>query len=81
MDPIDNGMITYSPDADPNFPLTTMATYSCSKGYYLEVNATNIEVRVCQDDNGKDYTGVWSGSAPTCIRELHTLMLCNNYTK
>ncbi len=44
----------------PNLNYLTIATYSCDTGYVL----TGSAARTCQA------TGVWSGVAPTCPREL-----------
>ncbi len=71
LEDIVNGMITYNPDVDPNFPLNTTATYNCNNGYFLEVTTTTNVVRTCEDDLDGDSLGVFSGQPPRCIRKLH----------
>ena len=50
-----------SADAMGNFAFGTVATHSCSDGFFLMGN----EMRVCGGD-GTSPTGVWSGSEPVC---------------
>ncbi len=72
---ITNGTISYSPpDTDPNYSLGTNATYTCSNGYFLKVNEGMDKVRKCEDDDGMDDIGVWSGQPPTCVRELSIMI-------
>ena len=52
-----NGQVSYT--AGTTFGQT--ATYSCNTGYGL----VGDSIRMCQA------TGMWSGSAPTCQRELN----------
>ncbi len=63
-----NGMIVYATDMSPDFELTTTATYSCNAGYFLDLSVGN-EVRTCIDDNDNDADGIFTGQAPSCVRE------------
>ncbi len=67
---IENGMISYSTDTSANYSLGTTATYSCNDGYFLSVTESTTVVRTCQDDDGMDAVGVFSGQAPRCVRKL-----------
>ena len=65
---IDNAQITFTTDTTSPYDYNTVATYSCSEGYYL-IGQTS---RTCLGDslsvNGFTDTGVWSGSSPFCQR-------------
>ena len=63
---ITNGMISYFPDVTPDYDLGTNATYTCEAGNHLE----GSKVRTCQDDDGMDAIGVWSGQELSCVRKL-----------
>ncbi len=68
---IKNGTLSYNRDVnDSNYLFNTSVTYSCNEGFFLNVNGAE-EVRTCQDDEDNDAEGMWSGEAPTCVRELH----------
>ena len=68
----DGEPITYDTSADAmgNFAFATVATHSCSDGFFLMGN----EMRVCGGD-GTSPTGMWSGSEPVCSGN-HS---CGNY--
>ena len=58
-----NGMIAYDTESMDARPVNTVATYICNPGYALTGDMT----RTCQAD------GMWSGAAPTCDGEIHSL--------
>ncbi len=62
------GRIEYGPDMTPNYMLGTTATYICNDGFFLDLSVGN-EVRTCEDDNGLDDLGEFTGSQPTCVRK------------
>ena len=64
---ITNGAIAYSNPGTPNYPLGTIATYSCDAGYVLDLTSGGSETRTCIDDGDNDAEGVFSGQAPACI--------------
>ncbi len=66
--PIPNGIIFYILDNTPDFDLTTMATYSCDEGYFLDLS-NGDRVRTCVDDRDNDANGVFTGQAPECVRK------------
>ncbi len=69
-------MITYNPDVDPNYSLSTVATYTCNVGYTFEGTTSTTVVRTCEDDDGMDAVGVFSGQEPRCVRkylQLHAV--------
>ena len=66
---VENGMITYSSERDPNYPWGTTATYSCNEGYFLDTSGTS-RIRTCFDDNDNDAEGVFDGQEPRCVRKL-----------
>ena len=60
---IENGMISYTPDATPPYSINTMANYTCNTGFSLMGNA----LRACVDDNDQaDTNGTWNGTDPSC---------------
>ena len=61
LDPIVNGVITYSSDTTDPFEHGTAAVHSCNDGYSLEGNL----VRICEGD-GTSVIGAWSGAPPIC---------------
>ncbi len=63
-----NGMIVYATDVSPDFELTTTATYSCNAGYFFDLSVGD-RVRTCIDDNDNDADGIFTGQAPSCVRE------------
>ena len=65
---IPNGRIEYGPDTTANYMLGTTATYICNDGFFLDLSVGN-EVRTCEDDNGLDDLGEFTGSQPTCVRK------------
>ena len=65
---IPNGRIEYGPDTTANYMLGTTATYICNNGFFLDLSVGN-EVRTCEDDDGLDNLGEFTGSQPTCIRK------------
>ncbi|XP_064387537.1 uncharacterized protein LOC135335856 isoform X6 [Halichondria panicea] len=67
LDGIENGVITYAPDTTPNYDLSTVATYACDAGYFLDLSLGGSETRTCVDDEDNDAEGVFSGQAPICI--------------
>ena len=58
---ISNGAITYNPDMTSPYNFGTVATHTCSEGFYLQ----GSNARTCGGD-GSSVSGVWSGSAPVC---------------
>ncbi|XP_064387566.1 uncharacterized protein LOC135335869 isoform X2 [Halichondria panicea] len=64
---IPNGMIEYGPDTTANYMLGTNATYICNDGFFLDLSVGN-EIRTCEDDDGLDDLGEFTGSQPTCVR-------------
>ena len=58
-------MITYVPDITIYFEIGTVATHVCDDGFSLVGDMT----RTCMDDDQADTIGVWSGTAPTCLRK------------
>ncbi len=59
-----NGVINYSVGGSPdNRPVNSEAMHTCSNGYTLTGSATRICV----------IGGIWSGSAPTCLRKWNGL--------
>ena len=65
---IPNGRIEYSPDMTPNYMLGTTSIYICNNGFFLDLSVGN-EVRTCENDNGLDDLGEFTGSQPTCVRK------------
>ncbi|XP_064386513.1 sushi, von Willebrand factor type A, EGF and pentraxin domain-containing protein 1-like [Halichondria panicea] len=63
---ITNGMVSYESDNSDNLALRTVATYSCTAGFFLDVSEGD-EVRTCLDDDGMDTIGMWSGQEPSCV--------------
>ena len=66
---IANGMIAYSMAGSTNYPLGTVATYSCNSGFVLDLSVCS-EMRTCVDDNDDDALGEFSGTAPACVCKL-----------
>ncbi len=67
---IENGSITYAPDSEADHTLDTVATYSCSTGYFLDLSATDSSAtRTCVDNGDNDAEGVFDMEAPTCVRK------------
>ena len=60
-----NGFITYSEEASPTLGFMETAAYSCNVGYGL---SGGDRVRTCVGPAGS--SGEWSGTAPTCQREI-----------
>ncbi len=58
-----NGGITYAGGSTDNRPVGATAVYSCFGPYTL----VGVSVRTCGSD------GVWSGSAPVCLRKWNGL--------
>ena len=56
-----NGSIGYTTDEVEPFDFRTVASHSCSEGYYLNGN----EQRLCTG-NGLSVAGDWNGFAPIC---------------
>ena len=71
---IPNGRIEYGPDTTANYKLGTTSTYICNNGFFLDLSAGN-EVRTCEDDNGLDDLGEFTGSQPTCVRKYSFFVL------
>ena len=69
---LENGAVTYATDTMANFVQGTIATHSCDNGFVLNGSVT----RTCMD-NGMDFVGVWSGSAPTCARKFCYILICD----
>ncbi len=62
LDPIADGVITYSPDTTDPFDFGTNATYSCNDGFFLEGD----EKITCNGD-GTSVNGEWDvTAAPQC---------------
>ncbi len=72
--PFSNGGISYMPNMDEPIALRTVATYSCTARFFLDVSNGN-KVRTCMNDDGMDATGIWSDDPPICFRKLKY----NNY--
>ncbi len=74
LSPVDNAVITYSPDTTSPFDLETSALHSCVDGFFLSGSST----RRCEGD-GSSTSGMWSGSAPICtgITNLDTSIHSN----
>ncbi len=58
----------------PNYMLGTTATYICNDGFFLDLSVGN-EVKTCEDDNGLDDLGEFTGSQPTCVRKYSVLLM------
>ncbi len=58
------------------FALETVATYSCTAGFFLDVSNGN-KVRTCINDNGMDVIGIWSDDPPICVRKLNSYTIYN----
>ncbi|XP_064384964.1 uncharacterized protein LOC135333878 isoform X2 [Halichondria panicea] len=69
---INNGIITYVPDAIEPFSFGSTAIYSCSEGFFFPPNVNPIQT--CLGD-GITPVGFWDGAAPTC-----TAITCPNLT-
>ena len=65
---VQNGRIEYDSDTTPNYMLGTTATSICNNGFFLDLSVGN-KVRTCEDDNGLDDLGEFTGSQPTCVRK------------
>ena len=65
---IANEMISYSTAGTPNYPLTTVATYSCNAGFSLDLSVGS-ETRTCIDDGDNDAEGVFDMQKPACVRK------------
>ena len=61
---IANGVITYSPDTDAPFNVSTTATYTCNDGYEL-VDGSMIRTCINTTSGG----GEFDGTEPRCRRE------------
>ena len=61
-------MILYSNAGTPNYPLTTVATYSCNAGFVLDLSVGS-ETRTCIDDGDNDAEGVFDMQEPACVRK------------
>ncbi len=78
-DPV-NGQITHVPDAHAPFEYGNEARYSCYVdgenriGYGL---TGGNHTRVCSGD-GSSVMGQWTGTAPTCERELGFITVTDN---
>ncbi len=62
-------MQTYSLDDVPNYSLGTDAIHTCNFGYTFEGTTSTTVVRTCEDDDGMDAVGMFSGQAPRCVRK------------
>ena len=62
---ISNGAISYAGGSTNNRPVGATANYSCFGDYTL----IGVSVRTCGSD------GMWSGSAPTCLRKWNYFIL------
>ena len=69
LDGIENGVITYAADITPNYTLSTVATYDCDAGFFLDLSLGGSEMRTCVDDDGLDAIGEFDNQAPICIRK------------
>ena len=67
-------MISYSNTGTPNYPLTTVATYSCNAGFVLDLSVGS-ETRTCIDDGDNDAEGVFDMQEPACVRKSMFLSL------
>ena len=63
LNPLENGMITYSPDSEAPYALGTEADHMCNQGYRL----VGVETRVCEDVGTA--VGEFSEEPPTCERK------------
>ena len=70
LQPIANGMISYSIPGTPNHPLGTVATYVCNPGFSLDFTGGGSEMRTCVDDGDGDEEGVFDRQAPTCVSKF-----------
>ncbi len=61
--PIENGMITYSPDLTPDYDIGTVATYVCNAGFVLDLTTEGSEIRTCVASRE------WNDQEPRCIRK------------
>ncbi|XP_064407236.1 sushi, von Willebrand factor type A, EGF and pentraxin domain-containing protein 1-like isoform X2 [Halichondria panicea] len=59
---IDNGTISYNPTGNGQFGFNTVATHTCTMGYFL---SSGCNVRMCGGDDSST-TGMWSGNVPMC---------------
>ncbi len=62
---IDNGTISYNPTGNGQFGFNTVATHTCTMGYFL---SSGCNVRMCGGDDSST-TGMWSGNVPMCTGE------------
>ena len=51
-----------------NYMLKTTATYICNDRFFMDLSVGN-EARTCEDDDGLDDLGEFTGSQPTCVRK------------
>ena len=65
---IPNGRIEYGPDTTANYMLGTTSTYICNDRFFLDLSVGN-DIRICEDDDGLDDIGEFTGSQPTCVRK------------
>ncbi len=56
LEPISNGVITYTPDIMADYDMGTLALYSCDFGFIL----VGSESRLCVSG------GIWAGQPPEC---------------
>ncbi len=69
---IANGDISYADDVTANYVLTTVATYTCNVGFFLDTSAAGASAtRTCVDDNDNDAEGIFDRQAPRCVREWY----------
>ena len=50
-----------------NHSLGTVATYSCSVGFFLDLSGGGSEMRTCIDDGDNDTVGIFDLMVPACI--------------
>ena len=60
-----------------NYDLGTVATYSCSPGFVLDISV-GTQTRECEDDGDEDADGVFNNQPPTCVRKFNKSYLSNN---
>ncbi len=64
--PIDNGILSYSPDNTPDYNEGTVVTYTCNAGFVLDLTTGGSETRTCviREDNV-----AWDSQEPRCVRK------------
>ena len=70
-----NGVISYSTGGPDEFPDSTIATYSCNEGYFLEGEPD----RTCRVPAGT-LDGTYDGEEPYCVRKSQSKSLFIAFT-